>query len=101
MAVDNNKFLTSGRAAGFTDPKIVIVRATFVAGQETIEACDVGLTSIIGFAGGSWGQATGVGAYVFSTTAFAENGVASIDLEQVDEAGALLAGDVVLTLIGT
>ena len=100
MAIDNFKFETSGRAGGFSDPKTVYVHATFVGGQETITASEIGLSSITFFEGCSWGQATGVGAYIFSTTTYVEGGVTSLALEQVDEAGALLAGDVVLKISG-
>lgn len=73
-------------------PQLISAHIAFSSGLATVTAKELGLRYILGFAGGTWGMTTGLGASVTSTTALPANngGVTSIDLECIDDASALL-----------
>ncbi len=91
--VTNRKYVTVGHPGGTTDSKLVTINLEFGSpgtGKITVTASQLGLKQIIGFCGGIWGAATGVGQMINSTTAYVSGGVTSIDLEMLTDASALV-----------
>jgi len=87
------KYIQSGHAGGFTNPKMVTATVEFGdvgTGQTTVTAAEVGLSKIEGFVAGVWGSSTGVGEFVYTTTSFATGGVTSVALECINDASALV-----------
>ncbi len=101
--ITNARHITCGHPGGKTNLELVTVNAEFGdpgTGKITITAAELGLDFIIGFSAGVWGVATGVGQFVYSTTAYVATGVTSINLELITDASTLIDDTVSLIFWG-
>lgn len=74
-----------------TDPVLVVAEIAFSTGAAAVTAESLGMTTITGFAGGTWGMTTTLGASITTKTALVAGiGVTTVDLECVDDASNML-----------